>query len=157
MHKLLGTLLVTSIPLSTIGFAAEPDPIPPAEIESDSCTIVVGQVGKLHSVANLKRLTSRFGQGVPGIANITTSENNLAVSVQEPISFDLEPAGDLTSPETFRAWHRSTGATVYGLTRNPRPINEGLSTILIHLDARKTAGGTFAGGNYSATVVLRCE
>lgn len=121
-----------------------------------SCTINVTQSGTLDTRNNYTRLTSRSGPGIPGRATVVATGNTFVLSVDAPTAFDSQPAAD-TTPETFRAWHRSNGATSYGTTRNPRTLNDGTSNIRIHMDARKSSGDIFEAGNYSATVVLRCE
>ena len=124
-----------------------------------TCTVVVTRNGTLDPRgANYTRLTSRSGPGTPGRANVTTTGPGFTVSVDPPSAFNTQPAAD-TSPETFRAWHRSNGATVYGTTQVPMPLNTGLSRIRVHMDARKIGGSgdTFSSGNYSASVTLRCE
>lgn len=121
-----------------------------------TCAITVTRDGILDPRSNFTRLTSRSGPGRPGRANVTATGNTFTVSVEAPVAFDTQPAAD-TTPETFRAWHRSNGATVYGITQTPQTINMGLSRVRIHMDARKTSGDVFEAGNYSATVILRCE
>ena len=125
---------------------------------SDTCSVIVTQSGTLDPRSNFTRLTSRSGPGTPGRANVTATGSGFTVSVDAPTAFDVEPAAD-TSPETFRAWHRSNGATNYGITRQPRAINVGLSRVRVHMDARKAngSGDVFQAGNYTATVILRCE
>ncbi len=130
--------------------------IPFNSIVTHTCTIVVTRDGILDPRNNFTRLTSRSGPGRPGRANVTATGNGFTVSVDAPVAFDSEPAADITG-ETFRAWHRANGATSYGITQNPEPLNRGLSRIRVHMDARKSGADVFEAGNYSATVVLRCE
>jgi len=123
-----------------------------------TCSITVTRGGTLDPRSNFTRLTSRSGPGTPGRADVVTTGNGFTVSVDAPTSFDSEPAED-TSSETFRAWHRSRGATSYNNTQAPQPINAGTNRIRIHMDARKIngSGDVFEAGDYSATVILRCE
>ncbi|MEM7215162.1 MAG: hypothetical protein AAF423_06420 [Pseudomonadota bacterium] len=129
--------------------------IPFGGTAQDTCIITVTQAGTLVARNNDRRLTSR-GPGTPGRAQVSASGTGLTLSVDVPTAFDTEPAGD-TTPENFRAWHRSNGATVYGITQAPEPLNAGVNNVRIHMDARKTGGNVFQAGSYSATVVLRCE
>jgi hypothetical protein len=123
-----------------------------------TCAITVTQSGTLDPRNNFTRLTSRSGPGIPGRANVVASGSGFTLSVDPSTSFDTEPAAD-TSPETFRAWHRSNGATFYTATQAPAAINAGNNRVRIHMDARKIngSGNVFEAGNYSATVILRCE
>ncbi len=123
-----------------------------------TCSIALTQNGILDPRPGYTRLTSRSGPGAPGRADVIASGQGFTVSVDAPSDFDSKPAGD-TSPNTFRAWHRSFGATNYAVTQLPETINAGTNSIRIHMDANKISGSgdVFEAGNYTATVVLRCE
>ena len=123
-----------------------------------TCSIVVTQGGTLDPRSNFTRLTSRSGPGTPGRADVVATGSGFTVSVDAPTAFDSKPAEDV-SANRFRAWHRSYGATSYGITQNPESINAGTSRVRIHMDARKFngSGDVFEAGNYSATTILRCE
>lgn len=125
-------------------------------VVSDSCSINVTQNGTLDPRSNFRRLTSRSGPGIPGRAIITTTAGSFVASVDAPTAFNTKPAAD-TEPETFRAWHRSNGATSYSNTQGDETLNIGTNNIRIHMDARKLPGQKFEAGLYQATVVLRCE
>lgn len=149
----LAALSVTSAPISAQATVAGAQF---GATVSESCTIVVTQDGTLDLRPNRTRLTSRSGPGIPGRAIVTTTAGGFVASVDAPTSFNTSPAAD-TAPNTFRAWHRSNGATSYGNTRNDRTLNAGVNNMRIHMDARKLSGGVFESGFYQATVVLRCE
>lgn len=123
---------------------------------TSSCTITVTRGGTLDPRSNFRRLTSRSGPGTPGRATVFTTGSGFTASVDAPSSFDSKPAAD-TTPETFRAWHRSRGATSYNTTQAPQTLNAGTNNIRVHMDARKSGTDVFEAGNYSASVVLRCE
>ncbi|MFK7903019.1 MAG: hypothetical protein AB8B49_09295 [Nitratireductor sp.] len=121
-----------------------------------TCSINVTRDGLLDPTNGYQRLTSRSGPGIPGVAKVVASGNGFSLSVQAPTLFSSKPSSD-TSSETFRAWHRSHGASYYAATQQPQTIAHGTSTIRVHMDARKTGADVFEVGNYSATVILRCE
>lgn len=123
---------------------------------SESCSIVVTQSGTLDPRSNFTRLTSRSGPGIPGRATVTTTAGGFVASVDAPTAFNTKPASD-TTPETFRAWHRSNGATFYTATQGDVTLNPGVNNLRVHMDARKSGGDVFESGFYQATVVLRCE
>jgi len=159
MHKwkLVIAMIAVAALFPTIAFAAN-QAVPFATTVTHTCSITVTRGGTLDPRSDFTRLTSRSGPGTPGRADVVASGNGFTVSVDPPTSFDSEPTADTTS-ETFRAWHRSRGATSYNNTQQPQSINAGNNRVRIHMDARKVngSGNVFEAGNYSATVVLRCE
>lgn len=155
MGKILGMFSASVFGFFAPNAFAVTDDVPFNATVGHTCTINVTQDGTIAPNANFRRLRS-FGPGTPGRADVTASGGGFSVSVDAPTAFNTEPAADVTT-ETFRAWHRSNGATVYGNSQTPVGINAGLNRIRVHMDARKGAGNVFEAGNYSATVVLRCE
>ena len=107
-----------------------------------TCSITVTQDGTLDPRSDFTRLTSRSGPGIPGRADVTATGNTFMVSVEAPTAFNSKPAID-TTPETFRAWHRSNGATYYTATQTPMPINVDLSRVRVHMDARRSGSDVF--------------
>jgi len=151
------TLILGAILAAITPFNASGEDIIFNTIVTDTCSINVTRAGTLDLRPNLRRLTSRSGPGIPGRAIVNASGPGFTLSVDAPTAFTTEPVLDVPSPENFRAWHRSNGATTYGNTRQPESINSGVSNIRIHMDARKPVGNLFEAGDYSAIVVLRCE
>lgn len=124
---------------------------------TSSCLIAVQSGGNLGVSSNLRILASGQPGGTLGLATLTAVGTGFTVSVDQPAGFDSAP-GDDTAPTTFLARYRTTGATsVPGLTTAPNAVNPGITTVRVHLRASKSGQNTFAAGDYTATVVLRCE
>lgn len=79
------------------------------------------------------------------------------MSVDAPTAFELEPAADVPSPETFRAEVRGRRDTVFNWTNGPEPLNPGETRTRIRMIITKTGADTFASGDYRAVATLRCE
>lgn len=124
---------------------------------AESCSIVITQDGVLGVRPSDQRVlnSANFG-GRPGRAIVTASDNSFTISVDQPVAFDSQPADD-TAPNDFRASYRVTGATNITRTPDPEPLNAGNNNVRVHLRVSKPQGESFAGGDYAATVVLRCE
>lgn len=121
------------------------------------CIINVVSGGNLGISSNYRTLASGQPGGTLGRATVTTTGAGMMLSVDQPTAFDSAP-GDDTSPTTFLARYRTTGATVIGgLTSASNALGRGLTNVQVHLRTSKSGANTFAAGDYTATVVLRCE
>ncbi len=142
--------------------AAPINSAPAADVEfggvvNATCAIVVTQDGILAARQNARVLTSGGRGARHGRATVTATSSNFRLFVDQPTAFDTKPAADVTPEQDFRARIRSTGATQFRWTRNSQALNAGASNVRIQFRARKAPGVSFANGNYSATVVIRCE
>lgn len=124
---------------------------------STSCTINVTRTGVLVQNANARQLQSQGSGARLGLARVTTTGYGYTLAVEAPTSFDTEPSEDAASPETFTAQMRSGGASSFSWTASQQTLGLGNSNVRVRLTARKPTRTSFANGDYSATVVLRCE
>lgn len=139
------------------GAAAATANIPFAGNLASLCIINVVSGGNLGLSANYRILASGQPGGTLGRAMVTTTGAGLTLSVDQPTAFDSAP-GDDTSPTAFLARYRTSGATVIGgLTSASNALGRGLTNVQVHLRTSKSGSNTFAAGDYTATVVLRCE
>ena len=124
---------------------------------TDFCTIQIVENGVLAPSPDLRRLRSRVGDGgSPARLDVLTSAGTFTLTVNAPSAFTSQPAAN-TTPETFRAPFRSTGATVFAETETPQVLGVGSSNVRVVLIAQKAPGDVFPAGNYSAIVPVLCE
>lgn len=131
--------------------------IPFSHTISDFCSIQIVDNGVLAPSPDLRRLRSRVADGgSPARLTVQASSADFTLSINPPAGFASEPAEN-TSPQTFNALMRSTGASVFSETTMPQLLTPGFSTVRVVLIAQKTPGNVFPAGNYSAIVPVLCE
>ncbi len=155
MNYRLLTILLGAFTWPTASVAASSDVQFDGTV-THSCAIVVDANGTLGVRPDFRVLNSAFADGAPGRATVTSTGNTFTISVDNPSAFDAQPPED-TQPNTFFATYRVTGATNIARTDTPQTLNHGTNTVRVHLRVRKPVGEVFEAGDYSATVVLRCE
>jgi hypothetical protein len=121
------------------------------------CQIVVSQNGTLFQNVGSTKLSSLINPGMPGLADVTTSNGSYYVSVDRPSGFSIAPQGGSDDVE-FSTQFTAHGATNFGLSPGDSrmKLKNGLTNVEVHLEARKLRGA-FRAGHYKATVILRCE
>lgn len=121
------------------------------------CQIVVSQNGTLFQNVGSTKLTSLINPGMPGLADVTTSNGSYYLSVDRPSGFSIAPQGGNDDVE-FSTQFTGHGATNFGLSPGDSRVKlkNGLTNVEVHLEARKLRGA-FKAGHYRATVILRCE
>lgn len=124
---------------------------------SESCSIVVTRHGTLRTNATVRTLTSGGSGGQHGLAEVTATSNIFDLHVDQPTDFLVRPAADTAPEQDYRARIRSTGATTFAWTQASQSLNSGTSNVRIQFRARKFVGSSFANGDYTAIVVIRCE
>lgn len=149
--------MAISLALSCWPFnAAQAEDIPFTATVTSTCTIVIQRDGRLTLTNGDTILRSNTGGGNARV-NVFTNVSGFEVTVDNPTGFDLEPAADVASPETFETTMRGRRNTVFGWTSGPETLNQGQTRLRIRMIIRKSGGATFAGGDYRAIAPLRCE
>ncbi|MDZ7824556.1 MAG: hypothetical protein U5K75_11330 [Ahrensia sp.] len=151
--------VLTLLTLSNVPTYAQASDVEFNSNVNTTCSINVTRNGTLRTATNARILTSSGAGagGVHGTASVTATSNNFRLYVDQPTGFTSRPAADTEPDQLLRARMRSSGATTFGFTTNNRPLNSGISNVTVEFYARKAAGKSFADGNYTATVVIRCE
>ena len=131
--------------------------VPFSHTISDFCTIQIVENGVLAPSPNMRILRSRVADGgSPARLTVQSSSAGFTLSINPPAGFASQPAEN-TSPQTFNALMRSTGASVFSETTAPQSLSPGFSTVRVVLLAQKSASNVFPAGNYSAIVPVMCE
>lgn len=125
------------------------------------CMINVLQTpGTMTSNPGLTRLSSKLPGGLPGMADVRTTNGSYDLSIDQPITFTAMPTGGDTNT-VFTATmtglsFSGSGSGTFGETTAKTSLKKGLTTVMVHLTVDKTIG-TFPAGNYTSVVTLRCE
>ncbi|MEX0347314.1 MAG: hypothetical protein AB3N20_20500 [Rhizobiaceae bacterium] len=125
------------------------------------CLINVLQTpGTIAPNAGLTQLSSKLPGGLPGMADVLTTNGSFDLSIDQPRTFSAMPAGGDTNT-TFTGTmtgisFSGSGSGTFGETSAQTSLKRGLTTVMVHLVVDKTIG-TFPPGNYTSVVTLRCE
>ncbi len=108
----------------------------------------------------LTELSSKNPGGLPGMIDVQTTNGSYDLSIDTPISFTLEPPGggantNFSATMTGISFSGS-GSGTFGETTAQTNLKRGLTTVMVHFIATRTAG-TFPSGNYASVVTMRCE
>ncbi len=125
--------------------------------EKQSCQIIVNQNGNMVQNVGATKLSSLINPGMPGLADVVTTNGSYYVSVDRPSGFAISPSGGNDDVE-FSTQFTGHGVTNFALTPGDSRVKlkRGLTNVELHLEAKKLRG-SFKAGNYRATVILRCE
>ena len=121
---------------------------------------VLQQPGIFTPNVALTELSSKNPGGLPGMIDVQTTNGSFDLSIDTPISFTLEPPGggastDFSATMTGISFSGS-GSGTFGETTAQTSLKRGLTTVMVHFIATRTAG-TFPPGNYASVVTMRCE
>lgn len=122
-----------------------------------TCVLTVGTPGILAANADYSALSSSAAGGAGGLITVLTTGSAFKVSALAPSAFTLAPSGGGDNV-TFATSYSGSGATTIAVTpgATETSLNVGLTIVTVDLTAAKSAGH-YAGGNYTATVTVRCE
>ena len=144
-----------AVPLALLASAAaQTADVPFNGVVTPSCTVLAGTPGTLVVNGGGDLLSSTAG--TPGTAVVTATGIGYEVGVDQPLGFDLAPAGG-DSDVAFSAVYSATGATVSANINAGTPISLllGSTTLTIDADAQKTSG-IFPAGAYRLLTTVRC-
>ncbi|MBB3937101.1 hypothetical protein [Aureimonas phyllosphaerae] len=121
-----------------------------------TCAInVVNGTGVMTTNGTLNNLSSKNAGGSPAQVSITTT-GGVRVSL-DAVTAATVPAAD-TGTTTWAPVYSLTGTQTVAETGNATLMTgSGTSSMNIHLTGTKLSTDAFRGGNYSATVTVRCE
>ncbi len=124
---------------------------------NQSCQIMVQQNGTMVQNVGATKLSSQVNAGLPGLAQVTTTNGSYYVSIDRPNGFVSAPVGANTDV-VFASSFSGHGKTNFGNTPgNVRvKMKNGVTDLDIHLEATKLSGA-FKAGHYTAELTLRCE
>lgn len=146
--------LINTAAAANMQFSAEVTP-------PNGCTIVVQRDGLLGLSGDKKVLSSKLAGGLSGIADVF-SGGNYSLTAESTPGFTTAPSGG-NSNTTFSSLF--SGIDIFrGRTfserngTNPIHLRGGISItrVNVHLVATRT-GSDFPGGDYTGSVVVRCE
>ena len=141
--------------ITPIAYAATSNVIFNGTVNS-TCLLVLQSNGTMTASADLTTLSSKNTLGVAGLVQVTTT-GGVNLGVDSTVSNVTRPASD-TGTITWSPVYSTTGVHNLPESSSTRALNgPGADVVTVHLTGAKGAGETFAGGNYSATVTLRCE
>jgi hypothetical protein len=142
--------------LSGTSFAATAD-VPFTGAILSICALTVGIPGVVAPNATYDELSSTNAGGTNGTIAALTTGSGFSVTTEAPSNFTLAPTGGGTNV-TFASAYSATGVTTISLSagNTVTPLNVGLTTVSVQLEATKSSG-TFPAGAYSAEVLVRCE
>lgn len=122
-----------------------------------ACTIIVGDNGTLKANPGATTLSSSNAGGRSGSAIVSATNSSYELVVDAPFGFSFQPAGG-SENTTFSASMSAAGATQFASVPSgvSRRIKRGQTEVTVDFAAKRNAG-SFPAGNYTATVVLRCE
>ena len=121
------------------------------------CALTVGVPGILAPNATYDELSSTNAGGTNGTIAALTTGGGFTITTEAPSNFTLAPTGGGTNV-TFDTAYTATGVTTISLSAGETitPLNVGLTTVSVRLEAAKSTGA-FPAGAYSAEVLVRCE
>lgn len=121
------------------------------------CQLVVIQNGTMVQNIGATRLSSQVNAGMPGRADVTTTNGSYYISVDPPAGFSSAPQGG-NLDVAFSSSVSGHGVTNFAETPgNIRvKLKKGSTQVDINLVAQKLSGA-FPAGNYVAELTLRCE
>ncbi|MBB3951632.1 hypothetical protein [Aureimonas jatrophae] len=121
-----------------------------------NCTIaVVNGTGVMTTNGTLSNLSSKNAGGSPAKVTVTTT-GGVRVSL-DAVSAATAPVAD-TGPTTWTPVYSLSGAQSVAETGSSTLMTgSGTSNMDINLTGTKPSTDSFRGGNYSATVTVRCE
>ena len=125
---------------------------------SHSCAIVITEDGSFGTSVDNSVLSSKLGTGRSGKAQVATTRGSYRVSIDTPLGFTNQPAGELPN-YTMLASMSGNGATSFAERpgTNSMKLKKGLTNIEANLEVSTTNGQPFTAGNYSSQIILRCE
>ena len=122
-----------------------------------ACVIVVTEGGKFGTSVDNSVLSSKLSRGLPGQAQVTTTNSSFELSIDPPLGFTSSPGA--TTDYEMVASMSGIGATNF----SERPgtssvrVKKGITEVQAHLQAKTNSGDPFAAGSYSSEITLRCE
>lgn len=122
-----------------------------------SCQIIVQRNGTMVQNIGATKLSSQVNAGLPGLAEVTTTNGSYEVSIDAPNGFSTAPKGG-NMDVVFEASFSGHGKTNFGNTPgNVRVrMKNGVTQLDVQLEAKKLSG-SFKAGNYVSELTLRCE
>lgn len=121
-----------------------------------SCSItVVNGTGTLTTNGTLSNLSSKNPGGAPAKVSVTTT-GGVHVSL-DAVTGAIVPAADTGTTVWTPVYSMSGAHTVSETGAATLMTQSGTSDMDIHLTGTKSNTDSFRGGNYSATVTVRCE
>jgi hypothetical protein len=122
-----------------------------------SCQIIVQRNGTMVQNVGATKLSSQVNAGLPGLAEVTTTNGSYEVSIDTPVGFSSAPKGG-NKDVVFEASYSGHGKTNFANTPgNVRVrMKNGVTQLDVHLEATKLSG-SFHVGNYVSELTLRCE
>ena len=128
-------MLAACFPLSALA-----EDIPFSHTVTSFCSIQIVENGVLAPSPNMRILRSRVADGgSPARLTVQASSPDFTLSINAPTGFASQPAEN-TTPETFNALMRSTGASVFTETTVPQLLSPGFSSVRVLLLAQKASG-----------------
>jgi hypothetical protein len=122
-----------------------------------SCQVIVKQNGTMVQNIGATKLSSQVNAGLPGLAEVTTTNGSYEVSIDAPTGFSTAPKGG-NADVVFEASYSGHGSTNF--TNTPGNVRvrmkNGVTQLDVHLEAKKLSG-SFKAGNYISELTLRCE
>jgi hypothetical protein len=145
---------LTSFPVAGLPATAD---IPFTGAILSICALTVGVPGILAPNATYDELSSSNSGGSNGTIAALTTGGGFTITTEAPSNFTLSPTGGGTNV-TFDTAYTATGVTTISLSAGETisPLNVGLTTVSVRLEATKSTG-SFPAGAYSAEVLVRCE
>jgi hypothetical protein len=124
---------------------------------NQSCQIMVQQNGTMVQNVGATKLSSQNNAGLPGLAEVKTTNGSYYMSIDRPNGFVSAPAGANTDV-VFKASFSGHGKTNFTDTPgNVRvKMKNGVTRLDIQLEATKLSGA-FPAGYYLAELTLRCD
>ncbi|WP_244493873.1 hypothetical protein [Aureimonas sp. AU4] len=121
-----------------------------------NCSIaIVNGTGVMTTSGTLSNLSSKNAGGSPAQVSITTT-GGVRVSL-DAVTSATTPAAD-TGPTVWTPVYSMTGTQSVAETgASTLMTGSGTSNMNVHLTGTKPSTDSFRGGNYSATVTVRCE
>jgi hypothetical protein len=128
-----------------------------AQPAKHSCQIIVQRNGTMVQNVGATKLSSQVNAGLPGLAEVTTTNGSYEVSIDAPVGFSSSPKGGNVDV-VFEASYSGHGKTNFANTPgNVRVrMKNGVTQLDVHLEATKLSGA-FHVGNYESELTLRCE
>lgn len=121
-----------------------------------ACVLTIGSNGTMTAGTDLKTLSSHNAGGSAGIVDLSTT-GGVTLSVDAAVTGLLVPGTD-TTPTTWTPTFSTAGTHNFGEGTASRALaTPGASTVTVHLGGVKAGANTFTGGDYEATVTVRCE
>ncbi|MGL4489402.1 MAG: hypothetical protein ACRCU5_08165, partial [Rhizobiaceae bacterium] len=128
-----------------------------AQSAKQMCQIIVQENGTMVQNVGSTKLSSSINAGLPGQAEVTTTNGSYYLSIDRPNGFVSTPAGgntDVVFSPSFSGRGKTNFADTPGNVRVK--MKNGVTQIEVNLEVSKLTGA-FPAGYYQAEVTLRCE